>query len=105
MKDPEVEAVARRCDKCQFWQPPKEGEWATIGIGRCDKAKQLWHVTDWSKDDEGDADYISRVLLPEFADQLSFVQDGSDYMAHLLTKAEFYCAHFAALDDARRKEP
>jgi len=34
--------------------------------------------------------------MPKYENQKAFVQNGSDYYASLLTKADFSCAHFEA---------
>jgi hypothetical protein len=47
-----------------------------------------WDSTKWS-DEEGCFDRIE--VDPS---NLMYVQDASDYSAYLLTKADFFCAHF-----------
>ena len=85
-----------RCDGCQYWiNDPEENYRAVSGIGECKKAVELWDATEWVKN-EGDG-YTERLVKPELADQMSFVQDGSDYSASLWTKPEFFCAHHQAI--------
>jgi hypothetical protein len=48
----------------------------------------FWDSTDW--DSAGD----KRIFKD---DSLAFVQDGSDYHAELLTKADFYCNMWEAV--------
>lgn len=81
-----------RCDKCKFWDRESGKEYAG-GVGECTKAKPFWDCSRWQDDDEG----YRRVMLPECADMKMFVQDGSDYRAHLLTRPDFFCAEFKAL--------
>ena len=54
------------------------------------KAKPFWDCTDWGTEE---TDYV-RMLTPKFKDLKMFVQDGSDYSAHLWTRPNFFCAHF-----------
>ena len=77
-----------RCDKCQHWDDkPSYERVAGLSIRVCSKAVMFWDATDW--DDE-----CNRVLRPEYKGQKSFVQDGSDYRACLMTTGDFFCGHF-----------
>ncbi len=80
-----------RCDGCKHWDIESGKEYAG-GLGECQRAHPFWERSEW-KDDEGGGNY-RRELLPSAADDKMFVQDGSDYRAHLITKPDFYCAHF-----------
>lgn len=77
-----------RCDKCKYWEQKEEqySDEIKIGLGECTKAKPFWEVTEWSND--------GRVMMKEFEDLKMFVQDGSDYSAHLWTRPDFGCTHF-----------
>src|SRR5262249_14139606 len=82
-----------RCDKCIFWDITEgRGDYGDSRenrneVGLCTKARSYWAMSEWK--DIGD-DYIRR-LKPEFSHYQMFVQDG---LAILLTKPEFFCAHF-----------
>lgn len=52
----------------------------------------FWDSTEWVDSDKIDPE---RDLKPEFKDNKAFVQDGSDYIAHFLTKADFGCNQFS----------
>ena len=82
-----------RCDQCKYWDREEGGKYAE-GLGECQRAHPFWDCSKWN--DEGDE--YRRVLLPSAADDKMFVQDGSDYKAHLITKADFFCAHYEATD-------
>lgn len=77
------------CKTCKHWL--KDSEYAFLDIKQCGKAVMLWDATEWKKAENG---LVSRVLSEEYKDQLSFVQDGSDYHASLYTKSTFFCSHF-----------
>ncbi len=77
-----------RCDECKHWVLDKDTYYNYSNTGECIKAKPLWDCSEWS-----DVTY-ERVLKPECVNMKFFVQDGSDYSAHLLTRADFYCAEF-----------
>lgn len=82
-----------KCADCKHWGEPYGYGWTAISnVKSCDKAKMYWNSTEWAKDADGDDDYINRIEIDP--NQLMYVQDGSDYAAHLLTKADFFCAHF-----------
>ena len=84
---------APRCATCRFWGVREHDDWESRDIGArlCEYAEEIWRVTTWSEDAN------KQVLLPEYVDHLAFTQDGSGYVAYLLTKADFGCvAHQAA---------
>lgn len=78
-----------RCDQCKHWNRDEGKEFAE-GLGECERAHPFWDRSQWVDDDKG----YRRELLPIAAADKMFVQDGSDYRAHLLTKPDFFCAHF-----------
>ena len=73
-----------KCKDCKHWEREYlRDKWAdnpTHEVKKCNKVKMFWDSTDWDR--EGDR----RIFLN---DDLAFVQDGSDYHAELLTKADF----------------
>lgn len=80
-----------RCADCKHWEGPDESQSygnRDFGLGECNRAKMFWDATEWSGE-EGNYDRIE--LDPS---SLMYVQDGSDYSAVLLTKPNFFCAHF-----------
>lgn len=74
-----------RCDKCKYWINEEYPTNPDLKV--CSKAKPLWECSEWNDD-------MERVMLPEFKDLKMFVQDGSDYRAIMLTRSDFFCAHF-----------
>lgn len=70
------------CKTCTHWQP-NDNHWSKSSpVKRCNRVKMYWDSTEWSDDGE------ERTFTD---DSLAFVQDGSDYHAELLTKADFGC--------------
>ena len=81
-----TDGQAAICQNCNHWG----GEYGDgMGVRYCTKMVAFWNATDWGDDCE-------RVLMPKYENQKAFVQNGSDYYASLLTKADFSCAHFEA---------
>ena len=82
------------CENCAYWGDVDDEDIDLLGtsVRECRKAVMFWDATEWV--DRGN-DY-HRKLLPKYEGQKMFVQDGSDYMATLLTLPDFYCAHFDA---------
>jgi hypothetical protein len=76
-----------RCDGCKHWNQDQD---FAAGLGECTRAHPFWELSTWKDDDDG----YRRVLLPAAANDKMFVQDGSDYRAHLITTPDFFCAHF-----------
>lgn len=74
-----------RCGTCDFWEKPGTKYGEVPGVGRCKRAVMYWSATEWRKG------YTERVLRPEYADALMFVQDASDYQADLFTLPNFGC--------------
>jgi len=76
------------CKDCKHWDISDGVTKRLLDIGECKAVVMFWDATDWSQ--TGDA----RVLLDEHKDCTSFVQDGSDYTASLLTMGKFSCNRF-----------
>jgi len=75
------------CKNCKFWKTDDDEE--IEGVHRCGAVMQLWNASEW------DAEYEHRQIKEEFKSKKSFVQDGSDYRADLITTAKFGCNEFA----------
>ena len=75
-----------KCADCKHWTGPMD--YRRHGLGECEKALTYWSATKWDDSD----DFIDRVEID--SSNLMYVQDGSDYAAYLLTKADFFCANF-----------
>jgi len=79
------------CENCKFWDitkqyPLKEGQ-----IGECKRVKMFWDNTEWFDNEDGE---YRRRLIENSKNDKAFVQDGSDYMAQLLTLTTFGCNQF-----------
>lgn len=78
------------CGNCKYWDAKGKEESPSWWLGeekqrsvfKCKRVKMFWDSTDWDKEGE------NRIFLD---DSKAFVQDGSDYYAELLTKADFFC--------------
>lgn len=80
----------RRCDECKHWDTAPDAYMSEIiPVRKCRKAPQFWDCTEW-----GGEDQMERVPTAAARDIKMFVQDGSDYSARLMTRADFFCAHF-----------
>lgn len=75
------------CKTCKHWRVIEAGWTSTPrhDIGDCGRVLLFWDATEWREESD------FRELKPENANDLAFVQDGSDYMASLLTRPEFGC--------------
>lgn len=78
-----------KCKSCKHWSLPTddwEGErYERNGVRPCLKAGLWWEQSYWTPE----GDYRAR----KDPSLLMYVQDGSDYMASLLTDPEFGCVH------------
>lgn len=78
----------RTCQTCKHWASGASYDPGfNLGLGRCQATLMFWNSTDW---DEGG----SRTWAPEAQNKTAFVQDGSDYSAHLYTKPEHSCTMY-----------
>lgn len=81
------------CKNCIYW---KDGEYNKLAqlkstrINFCTMTEQFWDTTEWNRNSDDDY-YTPRVLKEEFKNQKAFTQDGSDYMADLITTEDFGC--------------
>lgn len=80
----------KTCKGCRFWEPSGGRLKRSMGLGRCSYAVMFWDATEWR--DEGDG--YDRFPLPKYENQKVFVQDGSDYMAHMYTRPDHFCGEF-----------
>lgn len=80
-----------KCEDCKFWsEKDKYEECIGIDVRKCNRVKMFWDCTEWG--DEGNN--YERRLTKEAEGHKAFTQDGSDYIAHLLTVADFGCVQF-----------
>ena len=82
------------CKNCKYWELTNSYPIKDTKIGKCKKAKMFWDSTEWTDEETEDFDVIRR-LKKEHENEKAFVQDGSDYMASLLTLEEFGCNQFS----------
>jgi len=75
----------QQCQTCELWKQPRQPAVEIPGLGVCSYTPMYWNATDWSEN--GDR----RILHPKYSGKLAFVQDGSDYLANLLTLPTFGC--------------
>lgn len=75
-----------KCSTCKYWVAPDPEPWMTdeldMTFGKCVKTKHDQEVCKWS--DDYDWVIVDKELT-------AVVQDGSGYMARLLTKADHGC--------------
>ncbi len=97
-----------RCDQCKHWDTEEiEPEWdaEAIGFHKCRAMRERWRIQDEAS---GKLDYESKDYSKVRNDALksarAYVQDGSQYMAELVTGPDFFCAFFAALSNAKENE-
>ena len=80
--------IEQICKNCKFWQ--EDDYENTKSVKNCTRVEMIWEVSEWREVDED----CQRVIKEEYKDYKAFVKDGSDYMAKLLTKADFGCNQF-----------
>lgn len=85
------------CKDYKFWKESDKNDYSKlIAVGYCKKAKMFWESTEWHYNDE--ALEVTRELKPEFKENGVFVQDGSDYLAYMITQPNFGCVKFETKD-------
>lgn len=74
------------CASCKHWKDPEEyGIGVSMGIRKCAALPMFWSATDWTEDGE------RRIFNGKGKGSTAFLQDSSDYVAYLYTKAEHGC--------------
>lgn len=80
----------KHCQTCQHWVPYPANEWGALrGAGTCQKVQHIKEVTERKEDADGWFEYLQ--LKPQHAGLLAAVEDGSGYMAELITMSTFGC--------------
>lgn len=84
-----------RCDQCKHWKPDDTEDWAAeeIGFRLCTAVRPRWKIQDEASElkIEGDAAELRAEALRAAR---AYVQDGSEYLADLVTGPDFFCALF-----------
>ena len=77
------------CSTCIHWDTNGEFYNEVLQAKRCKKIQHSEDATEWN-------DEYDRVAKKEFADDKAFACDGSGHHACLITKPDFFCAHWEA---------
>ena len=89
-----------RCDSCKHWHTKEvQPEWdaEAIGFHKCKAVRERWDIQDkasegldWDASQE-DGKW-SKVRNDALKASRAYVQDGSQYIADLVTGPDFFCA-------------
>jgi hypothetical protein len=83
------------CANCRFWVPTDgKDSWSQLDrdFGYCEQTPFREDMREWSKAGGQHFDIIPE----EYANRTAYVEDAEMYSATLRTKAEHFCAMFAA---------
>lgn len=84
-----------RCETCRHWELLMTAETGGMeGLGRCRNTPIFWDATKWEGSGEMGENAV-RVLHYPYRDTRSFVQDGGNYDAYLMTTPDFGCVDYA----------
>jgi len=77
------------CQTCAHWGGEEDywRDYTCNGLKVCSRIGEFFEASEWN--DDGD-----RVMKPECRNDLAFAQDGSGYRAFVVTKPNFFCAHY-----------
>jgi hypothetical protein len=81
-----------RCDQCQHWAPPEEWEAKAAGFRRCLGVRERWKIEESVSSEKYDHDREVAALRAARA----YVEDGSEYMAQMMTAPDFFCALYVS---------
>jgi hypothetical protein len=73
------------CKSCKHWERNGTPIGYSLGLGYCRNIPMFWNATEWDEEGEG------RRFIDKYKDHKAFAQDGSDYVAYLLTRQDFGC--------------
>lgn len=79
------------CENCKFWDTTEQYPVSKTIVGECKRVKMFWDCTEWK---ELENEEYGRVLSEDCKNDKAFVQDGSDYIAKLITLEDFGCVQF-----------
>lgn len=85
------------CKNCKYWDLENVKSVKNRTIRECKKVKMFWDATEWTEEEDEDLNCV-RSLREENKNDKAFVQDGSDYMAELLTRDDFGCNQFEPIE-------
>lgn len=83
--------MERICDNCKFWDTTEQFPLKGNQVGECKRVKMFWDNTEWFDNKDGE---YTRKLSERAKNDKAFVQDGSDYIARLLSLSTFGCNQF-----------
>lgn len=90
------------CKECKHWREEKE-DWTATGIGfrKCMAIRERWRIEEDATrgleyDDVEGSDFVTK-RRNAFKTARAYVQDGSEYVADLITGPDFGCVLFAAI--------
>jgi hypothetical protein len=88
-----------RCKTCKHWAPLPDETLTLRGAGHCTAALPIWEATE-EAGPEGQENWYNEDtrlrLKPACAGVLAVVEDGSQYMARLVTMPDFGCVQHEA---------
>ena len=92
--------MSMKCETCKYWDFEDNDTNLIPNTKQCKKPILYWDATEWTTkeiDYPGIGKYktnVDRHIKDEHKDLKMFVQDGSDYYACLITRHDFFCAHW-----------
>ena len=105
-----------RCDTCKHWSAPVTEidedmpgwEADKVGYRKCNAVRERWEIMDEAGSRHmigvSDTDAWQAARIAALAASKAFVQDGSEYMAQLVTAPDFFCALYSPRSAATRLE-
>jgi hypothetical protein len=84
-----LNATPKNCGTCKHWKEEKYDQFDDadeLEVHECKNIDPYWEAQEYK-----DGDYDKKHLTESGKKRLAFAQDGSGYMAKLLTKVEFSC--------------
>jgi hypothetical protein len=87
--------VSNRCDQCKHWVVYDGYDWEAMNaeFGLCRGVRERWKITDEASKDRINDRELRAAALKEAK---AYVQDGSEYVAQLVTAPDFFCALYEA---------
>lgn len=73
----------KTCETCKYWDV--RTDISVLTLGQCELIPMWEYATEWNEECDG------RVVKEKHKDCLAFAEDGSGYIAFLLTRPNFGC--------------
>lgn len=103
--------MSNTCANCAFWGAGAGDDayagWEarSVGFRRCSGVQERWTIGEGSYLAGEDQDQFAARRIRELSEARAYVEDGSEYMANLVTGPDFFCALHSPTPSNQEEQP